>query len=79
MYKDALTEMRESNLVIAVKWDRELTKHRIFCIKDRYGEHEQDMPISEVLNKILFCLDDHKLEEALTSVIEKIKIYETFK
>jgi len=70
--RSIMRDVQESDLVIGIR------KGKIFIIKDRDGELDENISFSDVLSRILYAINNDKLTEALTPVIEKIKIYETF-
>lgn len=71
--RNTLRDIQECDLVIGVK------RGKIIVIKDRDGELYDDLSLSDVFERILLAINNDKLTEALTPVIEKIKLYETFR
>lgn len=71
--RNLMRDIQECDYVIGVK------RGKIVVIKDRNGELYDDLSLSEVFEGILSAINSDKLTEALTPVIEKIKLYETFR
>ena len=71
--RNLVRDVQDSTLVLGVK------KGKIFTIKEKYGEIYDNLSISDALTLLLEHVENKNLMEALTPILEKIKLYETFR
>ncbi len=67
-----MSQIRECDFVFGIK------RGRVCVIKDRNGETELDISFSELIQRVVFAMNNKNLSAALTPFLEKIRIYETF-
>jgi len=71
-YESLIRKMQEADFVFTIK------RGKIHIIKDRNGESDLDISFSELFGRLLYNLKNRDMEKAMSSLLEKIKIYETF-
>ncbi len=71
-----MNHIKECDFVIGIK------RGKIIVIKDREGTSatafELNISFSELFTRLLNAMNNENLSDALTPLVEKIRIYETF-
>jgi len=80
---DIWKQIHYCDLVIGVQYCQETESYKFFTLKDREGENDEYIDFSGMMLKLArYATNSYRIskifQDALTPIIEKIKLYETF-